>query len=248
MCGRFSLTQPAYIAAKFELDNFAPAEPEFYEPRFNVAPTQRIVVIPTLDGQRVARRMRWGLVPSWAKDAKIGANLINARAEGIASKPAFRAAFKTRRCLIPADGFYEWQSGPRGKQPYRITLADGSMFAFAGLWERWRNPATDESIESCCIVTCDTNELTAKYHNRMPVIIAAEDYDTWLTGTPEQALALLKPYPADEMRAYPVSSRVNSPKNDNAELVTVLQEPVGGGEQAPDTPAPGPATDTDSAM
>jgi putative SOS response-associated peptidase YedK len=104
------------------------------------------------------------------------------------------------------------------RQPYRITLADGSMFTFAGLWERWRNPATDESTESCCIVTCDTNELTADFHDRMPVIIAAKDCDTWLTGTARQALALLKPYPAEEMRAYPVSSRVNSPKNDSADL------------------------------
>ena len=238
MCGRFTLTQPAHIAAKFELDNFAPVEPEFYEPRFNVAPTQRIVVIPTVDGQRQARRMRWGLVPSWAKDAKIGANCINARADGIASKPAFRAAFKHRRCLIPADGFYEWQSGPQGKQPYRITLADGAMFAFAGLWERWRDPSSDETIESCCIVTCGTNELTAKFHNRMPAIIATEDYDTWLTGTPEEALALLEPYPAEEMRAYPVSSRVNSPRNDGAELVDELDQRGRATAQTPDAPPP----------
>ena len=224
MCGRFALTQPAYIAAKFGLDNFAPPEPEFYEPRFNVAPTQRIVVIPTADGERVARRMRWGLIPSWAKDAKIGSSFINARAESIATKPAFRNAFKHRRCLIPADGFYEWQVTQRGKQPYRITLADGSMFGFAGLWERWRDPATDEWIESCCIVTCEPNELAAKFHNRMPVIVDEADYDTWLTGTPEQAFTLLKPYPAEEMRAYPVGTQVNSPKNDAPELVAALNE------------------------
>jgi putative SOS response-associated peptidase YedK len=112
------------------------------------------------------------------------------------------------------------------------------MFAFAGLWERWRNPATDESIDSCCIVTCDTNELTAKFHDRMPVIIAAEDYETWLTGTPEEALTLLKPFPAEEMRAYRVSSRVNSAKNDGAELVAEEQERAGGTKLAPDTPAP----------
>src|ERR1700687_15322 len=225
MCGRFTLTQPAEIAARFELDNFAPAEPEFYTPRFNVAPTQRIVVIPTSDGQRVARRMRWGLIPSWAKAAKIGSSMINARADSIATKPSFRNAFKSRRCLTPADGFYEWQATPRGKQPYRITLADGSMFAFAGLWERWRDPATDEWIESCCLVTCGPNELTEKFHNRMPVIIGDADYDTWLTGTPDQALALLKPYPADEMRAYPVSARVNTPKNDSVDLVTEIDVP-----------------------
>ena len=242
MCGRFTLTQPASIAARFDLDNFAPTECEFYEPRFNVAPTQRIVVIPTLDGQRVARRMRWGLVPSWARDIKIGASLINARAESVASKPAFRAAFNGRRCLIPADGFYEWQSGPRGKQPYRVTLVDGSMFAFAGLWERWRNPTTDEWIESCCIVACETNELTSKFHDRMPVIVATEDYDTWLTGTPEQASTLLKPYPADEMRAYPVGSQVNNAKNDSAELVAEQNE-RDGQPATPCTPAPADSTD-----
>jgi putative SOS response-associated peptidase YedK len=242
MCGRFTLTQPASIAARFDLDNFAPTESEFYEPRFNVAPTQRIVVIPTLDGQRVARRMRWGLVPSWARDIKIGASLINARAESIASKPAFRAAFNGRRCLIPADGFYEWQSGPRGKQPYRVTLVDGSMFAFAGRWERWRNPTTDEWIESCCIVTCETNELTSKFHDRMPVIVATGDYDTWLTGTPEQASTLLKPYPADEMRAYPVGSQVNNAKNDSAELVAEQNE-RDGQPATPCTPAPADSTD-----
>jgi putative SOS response-associated peptidase YedK len=223
MCGRFTLTQPAYIAAKFGLDNFAPVEPELYMPRFNVAPTQRIVVIPTSDMQREARSMRWGLIPYWAKDIKIGSNLINARAEGIAIKPAFRDAFESRRCLIPADGFYEWQQTPRGKQPYRIVLATGELFAFAGLWERWRSP-DGESIESCCIVTCPPNALTAQFHNRMPVIIAPGDYDTWLIGTPERALALLKPYPAEEMRAYPVSAKVSSPGNDTPELVDPLPQ------------------------
>ena len=219
MCGRFTRTQPAYIAAKFGLDNFAPVEPEFYEPRFNVAPTRRIVVIPTVDNQREARRMRWGLIPFWAKDMKIGSNLINARAESIATKPAFRNPFKSRRCLIPADGFYEWEQTPQGKRALPDhARASGELFAFAGLWDRRKSPE-GETVESCCIVTCEPNELAAKFHNRMPVIIAPEDYDTWLTGTPEQALALLKPYPAEDMRAYPVSSKVNSPKNDTAELV-----------------------------
>jgi putative SOS response-associated peptidase YedK len=224
MCGRFTLTQPASVAAKFELDNFVPVEPEFYEPRFNVAPTQRIVVIPTVDGERVARRMRWGLIPSWAKDAKMGLGMINARGDNIATKAAFRDAFKYRRCLIPADGFYEWQLTSRGKQPYRITLADSTMFAFAGLWERWRDLAKDEWIESCCIVTCEPNEITEKFHDRMPVIIGDADYDAWLTGTPEQALALLKPYPAEEMRAYPVGARVNTPNIDAADLVEPVPE------------------------
>ena len=223
MCGRFTLTQPANIAAKFGLDNFAPVEPEFYEPRFNVAPTQRIVVIPTRDMKREARRMRWGFIPSWAKDASIGSRLINARAEGIDTTPSFRAAFKYRRCLIPADSFYDWLPTVQGKQPYRIMLASGELFAFAGLWERWRD-RQGEAVEACCIVTCTPNELAVRFHDRMPVIISPEDYDTWLTGTPEQALALLKPYPAQAMRAYPVSAKVNSPKNDSPELVDPVHE------------------------
>jgi len=223
VCGRFTLTQPAQIAAKFGLDNFAPVEPEFYTPRFNVAPTQRIVVIPTSDMQREARRMRWGLIPRWAKDSSIGARLINARSESVDSKPAFRAAFRQRRCLIPADGFYEWLQTPRAKQPYRLMLASGELFAFAGLWERWKDPH-GESVDSCCIITCEPNELAAKFHNRMPVIIAPEDCETWLTGTHLQALALLRPYPSEAMRAYPVSAKVNRPANDTPELIEPLPE------------------------
>jgi putative SOS response-associated peptidase YedK len=223
MCGRFTLTQPARIAAEFGLDNFAPVEPELYEPRFNVAPTQRIVVIPTRDMQREARTMRWGLIPSWTKDASIGSRLINARAESIEARPSFRDAFRYRRCLIPADSFYEWQATSRGRQPYRIMLESGGLFAFAGLWERWRDPG-GESVESCCIITCPANELAGKFHDRMPVIVAPQDYDVWLTGTPEQARALLKPYPAESMRAYPVSARVNSPKNDDSELVDPIAD------------------------
>ena len=223
MCGRFTLTQPARIAATFGLDNFAPVEPEFYTPRFNVAPTQRIVVVPTRDLQREARRMRWGLIPRWAKDASIGARLINARCESIDTRPAFRFSFLHRRCLIPADGFYEWQQNPRGKQPFRVMLASGELFAFAGLWDRWKDPQ-GEALESCCIITCPPNELTARFHDRMPVIIAPEDYETWLTGKPAQALALLRPYPAEQMRAYPVSSRVNRTTDDTAELVDPVPE------------------------
>ncbi len=223
MCGRFTLTQPARIAAKFGLDNLAPVEPEFYTPRFNVAPTERIVVIPTSDMQREARRMRWGLIPRWAKDASIGARLINARSESVDSKPAFRAAFRQRRCLIPADGFYEWLQTARGKQPYRLMLASGELFAFAGLWERWRD-AQGEAVDSCCIITCEPNELAAKFHDRMPVIIAPDDYETWLTGTPEQALSLLRPYPPEAMRAYPVSAKVNRPGYDTPELIEPLSQ------------------------
>jgi putative SOS response-associated peptidase YedK len=237
MCGRFTLTQPASIAAKFGLDNFAPVEPEFYVPRFNVAPTQRIVVIPTSEMQREARRMRWGLIPSWARDASIGARLFNARAEGIDTKPSFRAALKYRRCLIPADGFYEWRQTPRGKQPYRVVLASGELFAFAGLWERWKD-SSGETVESVCIITCEPNALSATFHNRMPVIIAAENYETWLTGSPEQALALLRPYPAEWMRAYPVSASVNRTRDDTRDLVDpVPEEPSSTQIQTPDSVA-----------
>lgn len=218
MCGRFTLTQPAYIAARFNVGEIPPQDREYLDPRFNVAPTQRIVVIPSKDGKRELRTMRWGLIPGWAKDASVGARLINARAEGIAEKPSFRNAFKYRRCLIPADGFYEWQQTASGKRPMRITLASGDLFAFAGLWERWKDE-TGETLETCCIITCEPNEMLAKIHNRMPVILDPADYDKWLTGTPAEALALLKAFPAEEMRAYPVSPRVNNARNDGPDLV-----------------------------
>ena len=188
--------------------------------RYNVAPSQDIPICRLGELGREIVQVRWGLVPFWAKDLKIGYKMINAKAETVDQKPSFRNAFKRRRCLIPADGFYEWKKLPDGtKQPYRICLADESPFSFAGLWEFNK----DLDLTSCTIITTDANEVAGAIHNRMPVILDREDYDTWVsrdTG-PEDAKALLRPYEG-EMVAYPVSKAVGSPKNDSAALI----EPV----------------------
>lgn len=219
MCGRFtnmmSWDELVALYGLGEVRNMAPG----WKPRYNVAPTQYLPVI-RLDAEcrRELVMLRWGLVPSWVKDPAIGARLINARAETIAEKPSFRAAFKTRRCLIPADGFYEWRRAGGAKQPYRITMANGSPFAFAGLWERWT--AGEEALETVAIITTGANKLLAAIHDRMPVIIDPADQAAWLeardTAIP---LALLQPYPAERMSAYPVSARVNSPRNDDPSLI-----------------------------
>ena len=207
--------------------------------RFNVAPTQNVPAVrlktqagsagPDAALERELVALRWGLVPYWAKDLSIGARMINARAESLAEKPAFRAAFRARRCLIPADSFYEWRKTPTGKQPYRIGLDGGTpaempLFAFAGLWERWDKAGDGVPVESCTIVTTDANELLRPIHERMPVILAPADYAAWLDpATPLQvAYALLKPYPAEAMTAYPISTRVNSVRNDDAGCIAVL--------------------------
>ena len=172
--------------------------------------------------------MRWGLVPSWAKDLSIGSRMINARAETVAEKPAFRQAFRERRCLIMADGFYEWRTTGRSKQPYHITHRDKAPFGFAGLWDRWQPPGGGQPIESCTIITTAANELVAEYHDRMPVILDLADYDLWLDPTvhePQRLLPLLKPYPASKMVAYPVSSIVNSPTNESPDCVKPLVGP-----------------------
>jgi len=197
------------------------------KPRYNIAPTQ-VVVIIMLDRDTLQRRLvqvKWGLIPFWARDTSIGNRLINARAESASQKPAFRAAFKTRRCLVPADGFYEWkkQEGTQ-KQPYFIRNADGSPFAFAGLWESWTGPG-GEAVESCTILTTDANDLTRSIHDRMPVILKPEDYDLWLdpeVKDPALLKPLLHPYPSDEMVAEPVSPKVNKASYDAPDCVEVV--------------------------
>ena len=195
--------------------------------RYNVAPTQDVPIVrATGTGGRELARARWGLVPSWAKDIAIGARMINARAETVAEKPSFRAAFKSRRCLVPADGFYEWRNGPAGKQPYRITLADGEPFAFGGLWERWDKAPDGRTVESCTIITTLANDLLRPIHARMPVILDPGDYDPWLEAgamPPAETARLLKPFPDHRMKAYPVATRVNNPRNDDPECL----EPLG---------------------
>ena len=217
MCGRYSLTTPAEaMVALFEAGPL-----EGFRPRYNVAPTQSMPVVRIgAAGGREWAWLRWGLVPSWAKDPAIGNRMINARSESVADKPAFRAALRRRRCLVPADGFYEWQAERAGaKQPWRITLADGGPFAFAGLWERWQ-PGEGEALETYTILTTRASPSLEAIHPRMPVILAPAHYDVWLgAGAPADARLiepLLAPYPDELLGAVPVARRVNDPRHDDA--------------------------------
>jgi len=223
MCGRFSLAlDPEELREVFGLVE----TPTLWIPRYNIAPTQPVAVItdaarPTLD------YMRWGLVPSWTKDISIGQKLINARAETIREKPSFRSAFSRRRCLIPADGFFEWKKPEGGKklpaEPYYFRLRDGKPFAFAGLWEIWHSPEGDE-LKTCTILTTDANELVGTVHQRMPILFEVDEAWTWLQPlAADTLLALLKPFPAEKMEAYPVSRLVNDPKQDDPQCV----QPIG---------------------
>jgi putative SOS response-associated peptidase YedK len=223
MCGRYVIKSPsAKLKVRFQLDDLP-----LFEPRYNIAPTQPVPIVRRLDQpKREWTPVRWGLIPSWAKDAKIGNKLINARGETVAEKPSFRSAFRKRRCLIPADGFYEWKKLDGGKQPHFIHLCDEEPFAFAGLWELWTNPNDGEVIESCTIVTTEANALMRTLHDRMPVIVPAEDYDLWLdaaTQDVEGLKGLLRPYPSDDMTAYPISAYVNNPRHEGVKCV----EPAG---------------------
>ncbi len=213
MCGRFTLTTDSKKLAESFVDFEAPDE---LTPRYNVAPSQPVAVVAN-NGQNKIEFFRWGLIPSWAKDPKIGHRMINARSETLAEKPSFKTAYKRRRCLVLADGFYEWRRNPdKSKTPMYIQLESRQPFAFAGLWESWRSPE-DETILSCTIITTQPNEFMANIHNRMPVILPRQAYAQWLDPTeqnPQQLNGLLIPYPAEEMTAYPVSTVVNNPRND----------------------------------
>ena len=225
MCGRYSLSVPSELLAKtFRLASMPPAAQLAL--RYNVAPSQQAPVIRLSreNGERHLEFLQWGLIPWWAEDPKIGNRMINARAESAPDKPAFRSAFRKHRCLVPADGFYEWQkldASGRRKQPYLIKMKDGSPFAFAGLWERWRGTGGKE-IESFTILTTDPNDVTRPLHNRMPAIVDERDYDKWLDPKVEDVEALkevLHPAAAEPMMAHPVSTRVNKPENDDAECM-----------------------------
>jgi putative SOS response-associated peptidase YedK len=219
MCGRFTLTvNPAEVQEAFSPYTF----PQKFAPRFNIAPTQPVLVIPN-DDQNTADFFVWGLIPMWAKDPAIGNKLINARGETLEEKPAFRSSLKYKRCLILADGFYEWKGaeGKKVKTPFFIHMKDRKPFAFAGLWDSWNSP-DGSLIKSCTIITTEPNELTGIIHNRMPVILHPRDYAKWLDPspqTPDRLKPLLKPFPAEMMDAYPVSTLVNTPANDTPELV-----------------------------
>jgi putative SOS response-associated peptidase YedK len=216
MCGRYRLTaKERYLRDHFGLD-----EDLSWAPRWNIAPTQPVPIIRQhpKEPKRTFGLVRWGLIPYWAKDPSIGFKTINGMSETAAEKPAFRDAMKRRRCLIPADGFYEWKKlGTKEKQPYNFGMIDDSVFAFAGLWERWRDPA-GEFLETCTILTTTPNSLVADVHDRMPVILKPEDYDLWLDpGVTDAALVAdtLKPFDPRLMKKYPVSTRVNRAENDD---------------------------------
>ena len=220
MCGRFTLATPGQtIAEAFELQT----APEL-KPRYNISPTQPVAVIRVVGAGRELAMLHWGLIPSWSKDTAIGSSMINARGETVAEKPSFRTPFRSRRCLILADGFYEWKRDGERKQPYHICMADRRPFAFAGLWDRWA-PPDGEPVESCTIVTTAPNGLMAPIHDRMPVILPAAAHARWLDPTvreKERLQELLQPFDASSMRAYPVSPRVNNPRNDDRDCIAPL--------------------------
>ncbi len=218
MCGRFAFYSPAEATAAL----FGAKGSVDFEPRYNVAPTQDIAAVRIgEDEQRELVSLRWGLVPFWAKDPSIGNRMINARAETVAEKPSFRAAYKRRRCLVLADGFYEWRKEPTGKTPYFITTSGGGPFAIAGLWENWHDKETDASLQTATLITTSANEFMAGLHDRMPVILEPATADSWLAGDNELLEFAAEFCP--EMKAWPVDRRVNSPRNEGDGLI----EPVG---------------------
>ena len=223
MCGRFTLTVDAdSIQTYFPWLEHVPVQ---IAPRYNIAPTQPIAVVPN-DGKNAVDHFVWGLIPFWAKDPSIGSKMINARGETLAEKNSFKNPYKRRRCLVLADGFYEWTKveGQKAKQPYLIQLEDKSVFAFAGLWEEWNSPEGSQ-LRSATIITTEPNPIVAKLHNRMPVILHPDDYELWLSTEeqpPDRLQPLLTAYPAEEMIAFPVSTAVNSPGNDSPELIQPL--------------------------
>jgi putative SOS response-associated peptidase YedK len=235
MCGRFTQQRPsAELAALFAAEDLAETPGE----RYNLAPQQLgLVVVEREDLHRAIVPYRWGLVPSWAKDTKIGNRLINARAETVATTPAFRASFAKRRCIVPADGFYEWERmTPEIRQPNLIRRLDGAPMAFAGLWSIWRDPTQPdaEPVRTFTIVTTSANATLEPIHDRMPVILPASAWATWLAPTPAEPgelLALLQPAPGDLLERFPVSKRVNNARNEGPDLVVRL---------GPDGPGPGP--------
>ena len=222
MCGRFTLRTPVRrVAEIFDL-------PDTLEllPHYNIAPTQQVPVVRANpdSGRRELVLLHWGLIPPWADDPSIGNRMINARAETLSTKRAFRDAFRSRRCLVVSDGFYEWRRRGRKKQPYYITRSGGEPLALAGLWERWSRD--DARIESCTIVTTDANDLVRPLHDRMPLVIEPRDFDLWLDPQitdPQRLESLLKPFPADELTLHPVGARVNDPRHDSPDCIQSVE-------------------------
>jgi len=224
MCGRYEVHTPVEEIAR-QFDAFLTADAARLQPRYNVAPTLEVAAVRIRESRRELDAMSWGLVPSWAKD-RSGTRPINARAETIFDKPMFRTAIRRRRCLVPADGFYEWQQRPGGKQPWHIGMADSRLLAFGGIWEYWARDG-EAPLLTCAIVVTDANELMRPIHERMPVIVAPENYSRWLDPElqdPAQIVKLLAPLPSGEMRAYPIATRVNNVKNEGPELIQPLAQ------------------------
>jgi putative SOS response-associated peptidase YedK len=236
MCGRYAITSaPEVIRALFGY-----AEQPNFPPRHNIAPTQPIPVVRLVDGKKSFALMRWGLIPSWVKDPRAFSLLINARGDNVLDKPAFRAAMRRRRCLIPADGFYEWKAEGERKRPHFVRAKKGGPLAFAGLWETWTGP-NGEEMDTACIITTEANRTLRPLHDRMPAVIAPEAFDLWLNCAEAEArvaAALIAPSPDALLEAYEVSTAVNRTANDSAALI----EPLVPGAPAPATPAsPKPA-------
>jgi putative SOS response-associated peptidase YedK len=216
MCGRFTLRTSLNVLLQQFAIEMLPDQQLLFEPRYNIPPTVDIPVIRYADEKRRLSLMRWGLLPSWTKDPKKAPLLNNARAETVTEKPSFRTAFKTRRCLIPVDGFYEWKTIGKAKQPYYFRRQDERPFAFAGLWETWND------IESCTIITTEANELMAPIHHRMPVVLATNDYDEWMDPAAADLAKLLLPCPADELICYPVDPVVNNARNQGPQCIVPM--------------------------
>lgn len=233
MCGRFTLRHSQEeVVERFEISDLL----FNLEPRYNIAPSQQVAAITAESDQRILSGFKWGLVPFWAKDPAVGNKMINARAETLIEKPAFRQALLKRRCLIPADGFYEWQQQSKGKnkQPIYLRLRSQELFAFAGLWEEWQDPESATPLRSCTIITIQPNELISQFHHRMAAILPRELESNWLDGSIKDAkelINLLQPYPSDQMEYYAVSRQVNSPGFDSPECIAAATQ----GDQTSET-------------
>ena len=218
MCGRFTLSLNLEgLEERFDFK----AKEISHASRYNIAPSQGVLSVIN-DGEKHAELLKWGLIPSWSKDAAIGNRMINARAETVAEKPSFRSAFKKKRCLILADGYYEWKKGGKTKTPFYIRFKSHEPFGFAGLWEMWEDPS-GESIRTCTIITTTPNDIMESIHQRMPVILPREAESTWLDSAiqdPKELTPLLSSYPSESMEAYAISTMVNSPKNDTPDIIT----------------------------
>jgi|SRR5271157_1314969 len=231
MCGRYRLSKRKQLIEEY----FETANEVDWEPRYNIAPSQNVGIIRQNPSRprREFSQVRWGLIPYWAKEASIGHKMINARSETVLEKPAFREAFRNRRCLVPADGFYEWVRTGRSKQPMHIGMQDDSLFAFAGIWDLWKD-ASESLVETCSILTTTPNSLLAEVHDRMPVILEPENYELWLDPgfkDLDTLTTMLKPFDPTLMKCYPVSTLVNSPANDNPGCAAEFEPAPSSGER-----------------